>query len=160
MKKIIHTIIVLSVSILISSCAQVQVVNIDKNNNTRTVKFTHDNGSIKFVNQKLSLKNNNWFEAECLEANFKKFQNCQVDKIIFTKKSIIKIANLKKKENDSSSYKKDSFSNQQDSSSQQEQSSNQEEETSNDEEEDDNDNGEGNGFMPPPPPGECGQEVC
>ena len=27
-------------------------------------------------------------------------------------------------------------------------------------EEDDNDNGEGNRFMPPPPPGECGQEVC
>ena len=81
MKKIIHTIIVLSVSILISSCAQVQVVNIDKNNNTRTVKFTHDNGSIKFINQKLSLKNNSWFEAECLEANFKKFENCPVDKV-------------------------------------------------------------------------------
>ena len=45
--------IVLSISILMCSCAKMEIVEINKDEKTRTIKFTKKNGKIKLINQKL-----------------------------------------------------------------------------------------------------------
>ena len=118
MKKFIHTIIVLSMSILMSSCAKIEVVDFNKNNSTRTIKFTYENGKTRLVNQKLHLKSNNWFEADCFDEGLERFIACPDNKIEFTKVGKMQIAQLENREN-----KEQSSSSQEQSSSSQEQSS-------------------------------------
>ena len=51
MKKLIHTILVLSISILISSCAKMEVLDFNKDNYTRSIKFTYQNDKSKLVSK-------------------------------------------------------------------------------------------------------------
>ena len=131
MKKLIHTIIVLFASILISSCAKMEVVNFNKDNNTRTVKFTYDNGKTKIINQKLHLKSNNWFEAICYDKVFKLFKDCPNNKIDFTKVGKMQISQLENSKNKSSNNQQQSSNNQQQSSNNQQQSSDNQQQSSN-----------------------------
>ena len=157
MKKLIHTIIVLSVFIFISSCAKMEVVNFNKDKNTRIIKFTFENGKTKIVNQKLHLKSNNWFEADCFYEVLERFKDCPDNKIEFTKVGKMQIAQLENRDSEeqSSSSKEQSSSSQEQSSSSQEQSSSSEEQ-----------NNSGPAAVGPGPsnPGEqqdeCGSESC
>ncbi|MDB4811365.1 hypothetical protein OAH45_00565 [Candidatus Pelagibacter sp.] len=128
MKKLIHTIIVLSISILMFSCAKMEIVEINKDEKTRTVKFTKKNGKIKLVNQKLHLKSNTWFEAICNDEAVKQLKNCPDNKIDFSKVGKMLILQLENRERDSSKKKnKTSISEEQSSSSEEQSSSSQEE---------------------------------
>ncbi|MDC1114565.1 hypothetical protein OAS60_00735 [Candidatus Pelagibacter sp.] len=102
MKNLIHTLIFLSLSVLISSCAKMQLVELNKDNNTRTIKFTYQNGKSKLVNQKFYSNSNIWIEAICTEKN-KKFNKCSSNKIDFTQMGKIQIAQLVNREEQSSS---------------------------------------------------------
>ena len=128
MKKLIHTIIVLSISILMFSCAKMEIVEINKDEKTRTVKFTKKNGKIKLVNQKLHLKSNTWFEAICNDEAVKQLKNCPDNKIDFSKVGKMLILQLENRERDSSKKKnKTSISEEQSSSSEEQSSSSLEE---------------------------------
>ena len=121
MKKLIHTIIVLSISILMFSCAKMEIVEINKDNKTRTVKFTNKNGKIKLVNQKLHLKSNTWFEAICNDEAVKQLKNCPDNKIDFSKVGKMLILQLENREGDSSKKEnKTTISEEQSSSSEEE----------------------------------------
>jgi hypothetical protein len=121
MKKLIHTIIVLSISILMFSCAKMEIVEINKDNKTRTVKFTNKNGKIKLVNQKLHLKSNTWFEAICYDEVVKQLKNCPDNKIDFSKVGKMLILQLENREGDSSKKEnKTTISEEQSSSSEEE----------------------------------------
>ena len=85
MKKFINTIFVLSIFVLITSCAKIQVVDINNDNDTRTVKLIYDNGDTKIVNQKLDLNSGKLFEVECFDKTFLFFKDCQASKLFFTK---------------------------------------------------------------------------
>jgi hypothetical protein len=102
MKNLIHTVIVLILSILISSCAKMQLVELNKDNNTRTIKFTYQNGKSKLVNQKFHSNSNSWVKAICTDKS-EQFKNCPYDKIDFTKEGKIQIAQLVNREEQSSS---------------------------------------------------------
>ena len=135
MKKLIHTIIVLSISILMFSCAKMEIVEINKDEKTRTVKFTKKNGKIKLVNQKLHLKSNTWFEAICNDEAVKQLKNCPDNKIDFSKVGKMLILQLENRERDSSKKKnKTSISEEQSSSSEEQSSSSQEQSSSSQEE--------------------------
>jgi len=128
MKKLIHTIIVLSISILMSSCAKMEIVEINKDEKTRTIKFTKKNGKIKLINQKLHLKSNTWFEAICNDEAVKQLKNCPDNKIDFSKVGKMLILQLENREEDSSNKEnKTSISEEQSSSSEKQSSSIQEE---------------------------------
>ena len=128
MKKLIHTIIVLSISILMFSCAKMEIVEINKDEKTRTVKFTKKNGKIKLVNQKLHLKSNTWFEAICNDEAVKQLKNCPDNKIDFSKVGKMLILQLENRERDSSKKKnKTSISEEKSSGSEEQSSSSQEE---------------------------------
>ena len=117
MKKIIHTIIVLFVSILISSCAKIEIVDFDKDKNTRTIKFTYENGKTKIVNQKFHLKSGNWFEVICHDKIFKILKDCPDNKIDFTKVGKMQIAELEINKQQSSSNEEQSYSNEEENDS-------------------------------------------
>ena len=128
MKKLIHTIIVLSISILMSSCAKMEIVEINKDKKTRTIKFTKKNGKIKLINQKLHVKSNTWFEAICYDEVIKQLKNCPDNKIDFSKVGKMLILQLENREEDSSNKEnKTSISEEQSSSSEKQSSSIQEE---------------------------------
>ena len=130
MKKLIHTIIVSSISILMFSCAKMEIVEINKDEKTRTVKFTKKNGKIKLVNQKLHLKSNTWFEAICNDEAVKQLKNCPDNKIDFSKVGKMLILQLENRERDSSKKKNKTSSSEEQSSSSEEQSSSSQEEYS------------------------------
>ena len=110
------------------SCAKVEIVEINKNNKTRTVKFTNKNGKIKLVNQKLHVKSNTWFEAICYDEVVKQLKNCPDNKIDFSKVGKMLILQLENREEDSSNKEnKTSISEEQSSSSEKQSSSIQEE---------------------------------
>ena len=135
MKKLIHTIIVLSISILMFSCAKMEIVEINKDEKTRTVKFTKKNGKIKLVNQKLHLKSNTWFEAICNDEAVKQLKNCPDNKIDFSKVGKMLILQLENRERDSSKKKNKTSISEEQSSSSEEQSSSSEEQSSSSQEE-------------------------
>ena len=135
MKKLIHTIIVLSMSILMFSCAKMEIVEINKDEKTRTVKFTKKNGKIKLVNQKLHLKSNTWFEAICNDEAVKQLKNCPDNKIDFSKVGKMLILQLENRERDSSKKKNKTSISEEQSSSSEEQSSSSEEQSSSSQEE-------------------------
>jgi len=121
MKKLIHTIILLSISILMFSCVKMEIVEINKDNKTRTVKFTNKNGKTKLVNQKLHLKSNTWFEAICYDEVVKQLKNCPDNKIDFSKVGKMLILQLENREGDSSKKEnKTTISEEQSSSSEEE----------------------------------------
>ena len=142
MNKLIQATFVLCIALLLSSCAKMETIYFNKANNTRTVKFTLNNGKTKLVNQKFHIKSYNWFEAECFDEIIIEFKNCPDDKIDFTKVGKTMIAQIENKESNSSGSKKNvlnfsnnlSTSNKEQSSSSEEQSSNSEEQSSNSEE--------------------------
>jgi len=135
MKKLIHTIILLSISILMFSCVKMEIVEINKDNKTRTVKFTNKNGKTKLVNQKLHLKSNTWFEAICYDEVVKQLKNCPDNKIDFSKVGKMLILQLENREGDSSKKENKTTISEEQSSSSEEQSSSSEEQSSSSEEE-------------------------
>ena len=157
MKKLIHTIFVLSIFIFITSCAKVQIVDINNDNDTRTVKLIYDNGDTKIINQKLDLNSGSWLEVECFDKNFVLFKDCPANKVVFTKLGKMKIAQSEHVANKSSSNRQVVSNIKQESHSKhQQQSSSNKEEDSN-EEEDNNEH-----EHPPLPPLPCvgGPDVC
>ena len=163
MKKLIHTIFVLSIFVFITSCAKVQIVDINNDNDTRTVKLIYDNGDTKIVNQKLDLNSGSWFEVECFDKSFVIFKDCPANKVVFTKPSKMKIVQSEHRANKSSSNRQVASNIKQESHSehQQQSSSNKEEVSSEEEvgsEEEDNNEHE----HPPLPPLPCvgGPDVC
>ena len=121
-----------------------EIVNFNKDKNTRTIKFTFENGKTKIVNQKLHLKSNNWFEAICYDKNFKLFKDCPDSKINFTKVVKMQILQLENSELKSSNN--------------QEQSSNNQEQSSRGEKENEPDIPDP--LEPAEHLGECGPEIC
>ena len=156
MKKLINTIFVLSIFVLITSCAKIQIVDINNDNDTRTVKLIYDNGDTKIVNQKLDLNSGSWFEVECFDKSFVLFKDCPANKVVFTKLGRVKIAQSEHMANKSSSSRQVASHKKQVSHSTQQQSSNNNEQDNNDEE----DNREQE--EPPIPPLPCvgGPDVC
>ena len=71
-----------------SSCAKMEIVEINKDEKTRTVKFTKKNGKIKLINQKLHLKSNTWFEAICNDEAVKQFKNCPENKTYISEEQL------------------------------------------------------------------------
>ena len=111
-----------------SSCAKMEIVEINKDEKTRTIKFTKKNGKIKLINQKLHLKSNTWFEAICNDEAVKQFKNCPENKIDFSKLGKMLILQLENREGNSSKKEnKTSISEEQLSSSEEQSSSIQEE---------------------------------
>ena len=110
------------------SCAKMEIVEINKNNKTRTVKFTNKNGKIKLVNQKLHVKSNTWFEAICYDGVIKQLKNCPDNKIDFSKVGKMLILQLENKVGDSSKKENKTTISEEQSSSSEEQSSSSEEE--------------------------------
>ena len=160
MKFFNNFVIVIILSIFLSSCVKLNIVELDKDKNVRVISYTSNKSEkTKLVNQKYNFKHNSWFEAKCDEKKIIYFINCPKEKIIFTKIAIMKINLLASKE-ESSSSKEESSSSKEESSSSEEESSSSEEESSSSEEEDFSENEEP--FDPRPPPGECigGPEVC
>ena len=129
---------VLCIALLLSSCAKMETIYFNKANNTRTVKFTLNNGKTKLVNQKFHIKSYNWFEAECFDEIIIEFKNCPDDKIDFTKVGKTMIAQIENKESNSSVSKKKVLNNLNILSNSEEQSSNSEEQSSNSEEQSSN----------------------
>ena len=119
---------VLCIALLLSSCAKMETIYFNKANNTRTVKFTLNNGKTKLVNQKFHIKSYNWFEAKCFDEKIIQFKNCPDNKIDFTKVGKIMIAEIENKENNSSVSKKKVLNNLNILSNSEEQSSNNEDE--------------------------------
>ena len=134
MFKSIQATFVLCIAFLLSSCAKMETIYFNKANNTRTVKFTLNNGKTKLVNQKFHIKSYNWFEAECFDEIIIEFKNCPDDKIDFTKVGKTMIAQIENKESNSSVSKKKVLNNLNILSNSEEQSSNSEEQSSNSEE--------------------------
>ena len=155
MKKLINTIFVLSIFVLITSCAKIQIVDINNDNDTRTVKLIYDNGDTKIVNQKLDLNSGSWFEVECFDKSFVLFKDCPANKVVFTKLGRVKIAQSEHMANKSSSNREVATHKKQASHSTQQQSSNNEQD--NNDEEDNREQEE-----PPMPPLPCvgGPDVC
>ena len=117
------------------SCAKMEIVEINKDNKTRTVKFTNKNGKTKLVNQKLHLKSNTWFEAICYDEVVKQLKNCPDNKIDFSKVGKMLILQLENREGDSSKKENKTTISEEQSSSSEEQSSSSEEQSSSSEEE-------------------------
>ena len=110
------------------SCAKMEIVEINKDKKTRTIKFTKKNGKIKLINQKLHLKSNTWFEAICNDEAVRQLKNCPDNKIDFSKVGKMLILQLENREEDSSNKEnKTSISEEQSSSSEKQSSSIQEE---------------------------------
>ena len=162
MKKLINTIFVLSIFVLITSCAKIQVVDINNDNDTRTVKLIYDNGDTKIVNQKLDLNSGSWFEAECFDKTFLFFKDCPVSKVVFTKLGKIKIAQSEHMANKSSSNREVASHKNQASHSTQQQSSNNNEQDNNDKEDNNEEEDNREHEHPPLPPLPCvgGPDVC
>ena len=164
MKKLIHTIFVLSIFVFITSCAKVQIVDINNDNDTRTVKLIYDNGDTKIVNQKLDLNSGSWFEVECFDKNFILFKDCPANKVVFTKLAKMKIAQTEHMANKSSSNKQVASNIKQDSHSkhQQQSSGNKEEEDTSEEEDSSEEEDNNEHAHPPLPPLPCigGPDVC
>ena len=142
MKKLINTIFVLSIFVLITSCAKIQIVDVDKDNNTRTIKLIYDNGDTKIVNQKLDLNSGSWFEVECFDKSFVLFKDCPANKVVFTKLEKIKIAQSEHMANKSSNNRQVASHKKQVSHSTQQQSSNNNEEDNNEQDNNEQDNNE------------------
>ena len=162
MKKLIHTIFVLSIFVFITSCAKVQIVNINNDNDTRTVKLIYDNGVTKIVNQKLDLNSGSWFEVECFDKNFVLFKDCPANKVVFTKLAKMKITQSEHMANKSSINRQVASNIKQESHSkhQQQSSGNKEKDSSEEEDSSEEDNNEHE--HPPLPPLPCvgGPDVC
>ena len=157
MKKLINTIFV-----LITSCAKIQVVDINNDNDTRTVKLIYDNGDTKIVNQKLDLNSGSWFEAECFDKTFLFFKDCPASKVVFTKLGKIKIAQSEHMANKSLSNREVAPHKNQASHSTQQQSSNNNEQDNNDKEDNNEEEDNREHEHPPLPPLPCvgGPDVC
>ena len=119
---------VLCLALLFSSCSKMETIDFNKANNTRTVKFTLNNGKTRLVNQKFHIKSYNWFEAKCLDEKIIEFKYCPGDKIDFTKVGKMMIAQIENKKNNSSVSKKKVLNNLNILSNSEEQSSNNEDE--------------------------------
>ena len=113
-----------------SSCAKMEIVEINKDEKTRTIKFTKKNGKIKLINQKLHLKSNTWFEAICNYEVVKQFKNCPENKIDFSKVGKMLILQLENREGDSSKKENKTYISEEQLSSSEEQSSSIQEEYS------------------------------
>ena len=113
-----------------SSCAKMEIVEINKDEKTRIVKFTKKNGKIKLINQKLHLKSNTWFEAICNDEAVKQFKNCPENKIDFSKLGKMLILQLENREGNSSKKENKTSINEEQLSSSEEQSSSSEEQSS------------------------------
>ena len=162
MKKLINTIFVLSIFVLITSCAKIQVVDINNDNDTRTVKLIYDNGDTKIVNQKLDLNSGSWFEAVCFDKTFLFFKDCPASKVVFTKLGKIKIAQSEHMANKSLSNREVAPHKNQASHSTQQQSSNNNEQDNNDKEDNNEEEDNREHEHPPLPPLPCvgGPDVC
>ena len=160
MKFINRIILIVSLSVILFSCAEMNVVNLE--NDKRIVTQVFKNGDVKTIYEKFYSSKGQWLEVECANKN-KTVDECKNNRIIKTK-----LANLRysKLSNDSSnnsskpldSKKESSRKKQVPSNNKEEESSdNEEESTDVDEEEDINEH-----EHPPLPPLPCegGPDVC
>jgi hypothetical protein len=101
MKFFYNLILVMILTIIFSSCAKLDIVELNKGKNARVISLTYNNsGEVKLINQKYNTKNNVWFEAKCEDENIL-FINCSKEKIFFTKLALTKINFLEESKRDS-----------------------------------------------------------
>ena len=83
---------------IFTSCAKIDVVNLDIEKKIRTVNYTnYKSKKIISINQKYNPKYNKWLEAKC--TNGSSLENCPMNMIVFTKESLMTIHLLKDSEN-------------------------------------------------------------
>ena len=121
--------LIISLSIILTSCSNSVVVKIDKDK--RIITREYKNGKVKIINQKFNSMYQQWLDVKCTSKETD-FSKCEDDKIIYTKLAILKIREIQKDHNSSNNEEQYSGNKEQSSSNEEQSSANEEDNTSED----------------------------